>query len=77
MNPSQILFASLTNTQWCLTCRGKLAVEIVYMGLFWAENNSNTYSKHRTTLDVLPGDYVGSVNVSLPSILTDRGALPN
>ena len=51
------------------TYRGKLAVEIVYMGLFWVESTSNTYLKDRTTLDVLPRDRVGSVNVSLPSIL--------
>ena len=51
------------------TYRGKLAVEIVYIGLFWVESKSNTYLKDRTTLDVLPRDGVGSVNVSLPSIL--------
>ena len=37
--------------------------------LFWVESKSNTYLKDRTTLDVLPRDHVGSVNVSLPSIL--------
>ena len=40
-------FASLPKTFTysgaLMMCRGKFAVEIVYMGLFWAENNSDTY----------------------------------
>ena len=47
VKPPQVMFASLPKTFTysgaLIMCRGKFAVEIVYMGLFWAENNSDTY----------------------------------
>ena len=44
---------------------GKLAVEIVCLRVFWADNNWNTYLYRRTTFDVLPWNCLGFVDMEL------------